>query len=111
MNSQFVDDDVDELKPLAGRIRTWVDMLQPLYVSDHVGLHKFNNQQLPETVEMGHWPSTTPASSGLRASSPSAGTGPIVPGGRRSRSRTPMRQRPLLYRHYLDPAKVGALRC
>jgi uncharacterized protein (UPF0276 family) len=54
MASGFLDHPESELRALAARLRTWVAVLRPLYVSDHLARHVLRGRHLPDPVEAGY---------------------------------------------------------
>jgi uncharacterized protein (UPF0276 family) len=51
MASGFLDHPESELRAVAARLRTWVAVLRPLYVSDHLARHVDSGRHLPDPVE------------------------------------------------------------
>ncbi|TGW14583.1 DUF692 family protein [bacterium NHP-B] len=52
MNSHFLHRELGELKDYAKRIRVFAKVLNPIYVSDHVGVFAHNGKQLPFMMEV-----------------------------------------------------------
>jgi uncharacterized protein (UPF0276 family) len=51
MASGFLDHPEGELRAVAARLRAWIDVLRPLYVSDHLARHVDRGRHLPDPVE------------------------------------------------------------
>ena len=52
MSSRFLHRDPVELSDLSTRLRHWIDVLDPLYVSDHLACHEVGGQLMPELIEV-----------------------------------------------------------
>lgn len=52
LSSRFLEKSDSELKEMAGHIRHWINVIQPMYVSDHLAQFTHQNKQLPIFMEL-----------------------------------------------------------
>lgn len=52
MSSRFIERDIIELTDLGKRLQKWVEVLQPIYVSDHIGKFTVDGRRLPLLMEI-----------------------------------------------------------
>tara|TARA_B100001248_G_scaffold262454_1_gene258533 strand:- start:24 stop:479 length:456 start_codon:yes stop_codon:yes gene_type:complete len=52
MSSMPFDQELSDLKTLGAKIRKFVEILKPIYVSDHLAHFKTNGKFLPKTIEV-----------------------------------------------------------
>lgn len=54
MNSKFIERDLDELKIISNKIKNFIDVLNPIYVSDHLLKFSHNGLNLPFLSEVNY---------------------------------------------------------
>lgn len=54
MTSRFIEQDIQQLKNLAKIIKPWIEVLKPLYVSDHLAKFTAGGVRLPKLAELNY---------------------------------------------------------